>query len=235
MEALTYKLENFEGPMDLLLHLISKNKLNIYDIPVFELVSQYLDYIERMKEFDMDIASEFLDMAAKLIYLKTVALIPKHEEETETLKRELEGQLLEYQICKEIAAKLGERQDGMNIFSRNPEEVTPDKTYKRIHDREDIFSAYFMAIGRGKRKLPPPETDFKDIVKRKIVSVTSKIVSIMRGLKTKKRIKWTSLFEKSESKSDMVATFLAVLELVKTKRIVLNGDEKNPEIRSIKE
>lgn len=235
METLTYKLDNFEGPMDLLLHLISKNKLNIYDIPVFELVTQYLDYIDKMKKFDMDIASEFLDMAAKLIYLKTVALTPKYEEETETLKRELEGQLLEYQICKQIASELGQMQGGMNTFSRKPEEISPDRAYKRIHEREDIFTAYFMAIGRGKRKLPPPETDFKDIVKRKIVSVTSKIVSIMRTLKRNKPIRWTSLFEKSESRSDLVATFLAVLELVKSKRIVLNGDDSDPEIRSVKE
>jgi segregation and condensation protein A len=235
METLTYKLEDFEGPLDLLLHLISKNKLNIYDIPIYELVTQYLDYIDSIKRFDMDVASEFLDMAARLIYLKTVALTPKHEEETEVLKQELTGQLLEYQAIKDIAEKLKSMQDGLNTFSRNPEKIEADKTYKRIHEREEIFSAYFMAVGRGKRKLPPPETDFKGIVKKKIVSVTSKISTIMKSLTKKKSIKWNNLFDNAESKSDIVATFLAVLELVKVKKIRVEGSDDKTEIRAIEE
>ena len=97
--VLQYKLEQFEGPLDLLLTLISKNKLNIYDIEIAILVDQYLEQIKAFKESDIDIASDFLEMASRLIYLKTVSLLPKHEE-AEQLKDELVGELLEYKVCK---------------------------------------------------------------------------------------------------------------------------------------
>ena len=105
MEQPSYKLEIFEGPMDLLLHLISKHKLNINDIPIIELVNQYLDYVRKMQEEDFDIAGEFLEMAARLIYIKTVSLLPRHEE-AETLKKELTGELIEYRDCKLMAKEL---------------------------------------------------------------------------------------------------------------------------------
>ena len=99
MEKLSYKLPAFEGPLDLLLYLVSKNKLNIFDIQISELVDQYTEHIDVMKEQNMDITSEFLEMAARLIYIKTVYLLPKHEEADE-LKKELSGQLIEYQQQK---------------------------------------------------------------------------------------------------------------------------------------
>ena len=94
MEAISYKLSEFEGPLDLLLHLISKNKLNIYDIEISVLLAQYMEHIDKMKEKNMDVASEFLEMAARLVYIKTVSLLPKHEE-SEELKKELSGELIE--------------------------------------------------------------------------------------------------------------------------------------------
>ncbi|MBQ1663537.1 MAG: segregation/condensation protein A, partial [Clostridia bacterium] len=104
MEQINYKLEVFEGPMDLLLSLISKHKLDIYDIPIMELVEQYTDYVRKMQEADMEVASEFLEMAARLVYIKTVSLLPKSEE-AEELKRELTGELLEYRDCQIMAGK----------------------------------------------------------------------------------------------------------------------------------
>ena len=104
MEKIQYKLEVFEGPMDLLLHLISKHKLNINDIPILELVEQYTDYVRQMQEADMDVASEFIEMAARLIYIKTVSLLPVYEE-AQQLKKELTGELLEYRDCKLMAEK----------------------------------------------------------------------------------------------------------------------------------
>ena len=95
METLSYKLEVFEGPLDLLLTLIAKNKLNIYDIPIALLLEQYMEQIERMQAENLDVASEFLEMAARLVHIKSVSLLPKREEE-EVLRRELTGQLLEY-------------------------------------------------------------------------------------------------------------------------------------------
>ena len=108
MEQINYKLEVFEGPMDLLLHLISKHKLNINDIPIVELVNQYLDYVRQMKNADFDVAGDFLEMAARLIYIKTVSLLPR-QEEAERLKKELTGELIEYRDCKIMAEKLSRK------------------------------------------------------------------------------------------------------------------------------
>ena len=102
METLSYKLEVFEGPLDLLLTLIAKNKLNIYDIPIALLLEQYMEQIERMQAENLDVASEFLEMAARLVHIKSVSLLPKREEE-EVLRRELTGQLLKYKQCRETA------------------------------------------------------------------------------------------------------------------------------------
>ena len=139
MEKLSYKLPVFEGPLDLLLHLITKNKLNIYDIPIAELLDQYMEQIRAMQEEDLDIASEFLEMAARLVHLKSVSLLPKHEE-AEALKQDLTGQLLEYQECKRIAAVLAQRAE-FNTFVRQPEAVEFDSAYQRKHHPEEIMAA----------------------------------------------------------------------------------------------
>ena len=103
--TLSYKVENFEGPLDLLLQLIARNKLNIYDIQMSVLIEQYLEQMEIFKNLEMEISSEFLEMASRLIYIKTVSLLPKHDEIVK-LKEELTGELLEYQMCREMAQKL---------------------------------------------------------------------------------------------------------------------------------
>lgn len=215
---LTFTAKDFDGPLDLLLHLISKNKLDIKDIEISVLVDQYIKQIEQFKEYDMDIASEFLDMASRLIYLKTVSLLPKSEE-AEVLKAELTGELIEYQLCKEMAKKLSENTEGFRTAVRQPVKIDIDKSYKRQHTPDILLKYYADAVGRGLRKLPPPVDAFNSIVQKKIVSVSSKIVVVLRNLKKKSKVKFKSLFEKSESRSDIVATFLAVLELLKDKRI----------------
>ena len=108
---LKFTAKDFEGPLDLLLHLINKHKLDIKDIEISVLVDQYIKQINEFKEYDIDIASEFLDMASRLIYLKTVSLLPKSEE-AEELKAELTGELIEYKLCREMAAKLAENTEG---------------------------------------------------------------------------------------------------------------------------
>lgn len=226
MEVISYKLEMFEGPLDLLLSLISKNKLNIYDINVSELLDQYMEQIETMKENRMEIASEFLEMAARLVYIKTVMLLPKHDE-GEQLKKELTGELLEYQVCKDMAAKLSTMTDGFQRFVRGPMKIEADKLYKRAHAPNELIEAYYSAVGRGLRKLPPPVESFTPLVAKKIVSVSSRVVHILRGLRAKSKIKFHSLFDHAESRSELVATFLAVLELVKAKRVHVSGDKDN--------
>ena len=129
---LQYKLPVFEGPLDLLLTLISKNKIDIYDIQISELLEQYMEQINRMQEDRMDIASEFLTMASRLVYIKSVMLLPKYEEEAQELKKELTGQLLEYAVCREMAAKLGGIYD-FDTYFREASPVEFDLTYNRIH------------------------------------------------------------------------------------------------------
>lgn len=232
MEKISYKLEVFEGPLDLLLHLISKNKLNIYDIPVAELLEQYMEHIEKMKEADMDIASEFLEMAAYLVYLKTVSLLPKHEEEAKTLKGELTGQLLELQAVREAADRLAES-ISFDTFVREPAEIEFDETYKGTIELTQLKSAYFAAVGRGKRRLPPPETVFNKIVKKKVVSVSSKIIYVLKRLWKEKRVKFEAVFENAGTKSELVAIFLAILELVKGKRVKVTSTAKGDTIQLV--
>ncbi|MGN1123465.1 MAG: segregation and condensation protein A, partial [Eubacterium sp.] len=159
MQQISYKIDVFEGPMDLLLHLISKHKLNINDIPIVELVNQYVDYVRQMQEQDFDVAGEFLEMAARLIYIKTVSLLPKHEE-AEILKKELTGELIEYRDCKIMAGKLSEQTDGFNRFVRPPQQGYVNYDYERFHEGDELLNAYINAVGRGKRRLPPPLDSF---------------------------------------------------------------------------
>ena len=233
MTTLEYKLEVFEGPLDLLLYLISKNKLNINDIQLTILVDQYVEYIRTMQLQDMDVASEFIEMASRLIYLKTVSLLPKHDE-AEQLKEELTEELMEYERCRRAAKLLSTMTDDFDTFIKIPEKVEFDKTYQNVHEKELVLSAYIAAIGRGQRKLPPPTTVFSKIVARKIVSVSSKIVFVMKNLMRGGKKKMSGLFSTAQSRSELVATFLAVLELCKANRVHLDGEGDDIEITMVR-
>lgn len=233
MSAINYKIDVFEGPMDLLLHLITKHKLNIHDIPIVELVEQYLKYVEEMKDENLEIASEFLDMAARLVYIKTISLLPVYEE-ADKLRQELSGELIEYAECKRIAAVLSTQTQGFNSIARPQEQFEVDMTYNRIHDSIELLNAYMRVVGKRLRKIPPPLDSFRTIVVKKIVSVSSKINSIVSVLTEKKVQRFRDIVLASESRSDMVAAFLAILELAKTKHVILNGDGENLEIELIK-
>lgn len=231
METLSYKLEVFEGPLDLLLTLIAKNKLNIYDIPITLLLEQYMEQIERMQSENLDIASEFLEMAARLVHIKSVSLLPKREEE-EALRRELTGQLLEYQQCRETAEKLR----AMVSFDRlvRPQSKIPaDHTYKRHHAPEEMLAAYLSAMGRKRRLAPPTAEAFSGIVAKPVVSVASQIVFVLRSLWKRRRVPFRELFRGKRDSSERIAAFLAVLELVKGRRLRVEGDGDDCEIRLI--
>ncbi|WP_405346303.1 segregation and condensation protein A [Ruminococcus sp.] len=222
-QQLTYHFDVFEGPLDLLLTLVVKNKIDIYDIPIAELLEQYMEQIDLMRENEMDIASEFLEMASRLVYIKSAMLLPKYEDEAGDLKKELSGQLIEYQQCRQIARMLAPMVD-FDTFTKSPSKVDFDLTYNRIHDPMDISAAYISAVGRGQRRLPPDRSAFEGIVSRKIVSVSSRIIHVMRRLWHGRTVTYRELFTSSNGRSDLVATFLAVLELVKGKRILIDGD-----------
>lgn len=224
MSKLNFKLEIFEGPLDLLLSLISKHKLNIYDIEISILLEQYLDYIEKMKMADLEVASEFLEMAAHLVYIKTVSLLPRHEE-SKKLKKELEGRLLEYKLCKEIANNLNSNYLGTDIFVRKQQQVSVDKEYNLIHSKEILLKAYLINFNKNKPDLPKLETSFSGIVSRRMVSVTSRILFVLKKLYKNDKVPYNEFFSNSD-RSELVATFLAMLELVKSRRIVVSDDNK---------
>ena len=172
MEQMSFKLEIFEGPLDLLLHLISKHKLNINDIPIVTLLDQYMEYIDRMSEQNMEIAGEFLEMAARLVYIKTVSLLPQHEE-AEQLKKELQGKLIEYSLCKKAAELMKERYIGNVNAVRKPLKIEFDNTYTLTHEPQELLDAYLKIQIKPQNEKIRTEA-FNTIVKKKIVSVTSK-------------------------------------------------------------
>ena len=228
---LCYKVADFEGPLDLLLHLINRHKLNIHDIPIFDLVEQYIAAVREMQANDeMELASEFVDMASRLIYIKTVSLLPVHEEADE-LKRELEGELIEYRDCKLMAEKFSHMTDGFLYFVKPAEKIEVDKVYHGTHESFEIASAYMYAVGKGKRRLPPPENIFQPIVRRKIVPVHARISYVMRKLFQKGKMKLNTLFYASTDRSELVATFLAVLQLARDKKIHIDGDGNDMQIK----
>lgn len=237
MEKLLFKLNVFEGPLDLMLHLISKHKLNINDIEISLLLEQYIEIIEEMKAADLEVASEFLTMAARLVYIKTASLLPVSDE-GEELKRELEGQLLEYQLCKVMAQKLALKNRGFLIFTREPKKLLSDKEYKREHSTDELLQAYITVLGKAKRKLPPPKTAFTGIVSKRLVSVESRIVYMLQILYKSGKVSYNDFFI-AEDRSELVATFLAMLELIKSKRVKMTQDDKfvifNSEYKQISE
>ena len=231
---LFYKLDDFEGPLDLLLQLIQRNKLNIYDIKLSVLIDQYLEQIEYFKRQEMDISSEFLEMASRLIYMKTVSLLPRHEE-IERLKEELTGELLEYSICREMAEKLSGMTAGFDKFVKAPSSYDFDSAYELTHDKQSLLGAYLSAVNRVKRAQVPNVAPFTKIVAKKIVAVSTKIVFVIRKLAFSGTSRLSSLYKTAKSRSELVATFLAVLELCKANRVkIVSGDTDDAEIKLVK-
>jgi len=183
-----------------------------------------MEYINALEENNLEVSSEFLEMASRLVYIKTVSLLPRDEKE-EDPKAELVGQLLEYQACKKAAALLRENSDGFGCFVRPPTLPEGPITYNRSHELSELVSWYWEAQGRGRRHLPPAQQRFSPIVAKPLVSVTSRIIHILKNLRRKASLNLRGLYLASRDKSEMVATFLAVLELLKGGRLKLAESE----------
>lgn len=226
MGAISFKLEVFEGPLDLLLSLISKHKLNICDIEISKLLEQYLLYIDQAHEQNLELAGEFLEMAARLIYIKTASLLPRPEE-AEQLKKELEGALIEYSLCKIAAARLSEAFCGGDIFVRRPMKIKADMTYCLVHEPERLavaYSAISQKTIRNEVSKLKVENKINSVVKRRIVSVMTKVVHILRELYDSGEVCMDKLYDGVTDRSERVATFLAVLELTRHGRITISED-----------
>ncbi len=230
MSEITYHLDVFDGPLDLLLHLISKNKLNIYDIPIVEILEQYNKALEEMQDKNLAVTCEFVAMSAHLLYIKSKMLLPKHDEndDEEDPRARLVEMLLEYQKIKEVSGTLNLRAEtGLDIYTKMPEQITPDKTYKFSHDKSDLRLAILNMLDRAESKIPPKITNFAGIVGREVYSVGKKVAYILKRLLSPKKTSFMDLFDNVRTRSEVVATFLAVLELCKTNRIKISDDTKD--------
>ncbi|MCR5600692.1 MAG: segregation/condensation protein A [Ruminococcus sp.] len=226
MESISFKLEVFEGPLDLLLSLIAKHKLNICDIEISKLLEQYLLYIDQAHEQNLELAGEFLEMAARLIYIKTASLLPQPEE-AEQMKRELEGALIEYSLCKIAAQRLADAFVGGSIFVRRPMKIKADMTYTLVHEPERLaiaYSALSLKNIKSEHAKLHVENKINSVVKRRIVSVMTKVVHILRELYLSGEVYMDKLYDGVTDRSERVATFLAVLELTRHGRITISDD-----------
>ena len=224
VENLTFKLENFEGPLDLLLALISKNKMDLHDIPILELIDQYTALIEQYTHEQLDLASSFIEMAARLVEMKSYLLLPRSEE-GERMKQELTGQLIEYDLCKRMAAKLSVMAAANYTVVRKPMQVEQDMTYSLHHDPSILAKAWANLMGKGISRRAPSTERFEPIVTAPVVSVSSRVVHVLRGLVAGKLRSLRQLFMKNDDRSTTVATFLAVLELVRHGRLTIDDNE----------
>lgn len=216
------KVSSFEGPLELLLYLIKKNKLNIFDIKISVLLEQYLEYVNEMQAQNLEFSGEFLEVAATLIYIKTSYLLPKEEEEeAKQLKRELEGKLIELNLIQNVSLKLSSKSLFGLVFSRNRACIDSTTTYEFIHNPAELLSSYRYFKVKAKRFEPPPKEAFAPIVKSKEVSVISRVVYVLKKLYNKGCVPLNDFYDGLD-KTYCVATFLAMLELVKAKRIHIN-------------
>lgn len=243
--ALEVKLEAFEGPLDLLLHLIEKNKIDIYDIPIVEITEQYLDYIRQMETEDMNVMSEFLVMAATLLDIKCRMLLPREvneEGEEEDPRAELVQKLLEYKMYKYMSFELKDMQvDAAKSFYKDTtmpkeveafrppvdyEELIGDVTLAKLHE---IFKA---VIRRQEDKVDPVRSGFGKIEKYE-VNIDEKSVYVQDFIKKHRRFSFRELLEKQHNKSEVIVTFLVVLELMKIGKLTVEQESIDDEITVI--
>jgi len=220
------KIDEFEGPLDLLLHLIKKSNIDIYDISLEEITNQYLDYIKAMKDMNLDIASEYLVMASELLEYKSKSLLPKKEEENDEFeedpKETLINRLIEYKKYKEItsAFKSLENERG-NIFTKSPSNIS--EFGEKIINNDDVSVDDLIEAFKKFMKRIEYEKPLNTKITTKELSIKDRIDSIRSLLKKNKKVNFIDLFER-KTKSYVVVTFLSVLEMSKNKEIVIKQD-----------
>ena len=236
-------MEDFEGPLDVIFLLLSKNKIEIQDVSITAILEQYLAYLDEMKRLDMEIASEFITMASHLMLIKTKMLLSAAEAAEAESELDLLRQSLIDRQRKEAMEQirmaitvLEPRNDvGRCLFVKEPEPLKPDQTYRYQHKPEDLLRALDNIAERNQRRLPPPTVNFKGIVGKEPYPVTKKSTQIMRALILRGIQKLKNLFRGNRSRSEIVATFLAILELCKTNKVTLEDDlsGENPNVKLI--
>lgn len=226
---LSFKLEKFEGPLDLLLSLISKNKVEICDIPISLIFEQYMEYIGEMQKADMEIAGEFIVMASELMLIKSRMLLPREETEEEDPRARLAAALEEYKKIKEASHTLAERFTNYSRrFAKDTDEVKSDTGYVAPHEAlvlERAIERLFMRLKNAKTESEQVEVPFEKILRAPIVPVSVKIYSVLRTIKRRGHISYTDMLRTANSRSELIAIFMSVLELIKSSRIRLEVTE----------
>ncbi len=224
--SLSVKLTAYEGPLDLLLDLIKKNEINIYDIPMIEITKQYLDYIDQMRQMDLDIAGDFLVMASTLLYIKSKMLLPEDDQDDDDEdgldpRAELVRKLLEYQAFKEAAKELGIREAERNqIFTRQISDYYFGEDYKAPEVEEEFDADLYDLIQAFHHVLKThSKEDVQHEVFEEVVSIEQKMDYIKDLIIEKKEVLFSELFRGPASKNEIIATFLALLEIVKQKHV----------------
>ena len=236
--------EDFQGPLDVIFLLLSKNKIEIQDVSITAILEQYLADLDEMKRMDMQIASEFITMASHLMLIKTKMLLSAAEQaEAESELDLLRQSLIERrrkeameQIRSAVAQLEPRNEIGRCLFTKEPEPLRKDSTYRYKHNVLDLLRALDTIAERNQRQLPPPTANFKGIVAKEPYPVTRKAGEVLRQLVLRGVERLKSLFRGNKSRSEIVATFLAILELCKTNSVVLEDDisGENPNVRLLK-
>lgn len=235
-------MEDFDGPLDVILQLLSKNKIEIQDIKISSILEQYLAYLEEMKRMDMEIASEFIAMASHLMLIKTKMLLSAAEKEEALTEMELLIRSLEERQRKEAFAQiktaleyLAQRNEiGIGLFTKGQEPFERDQTYRYQHVPEDLTQAMAAIAERSEKALPPPTSNFAGIVGREPYPVTKKAAEVLKKLLSHGISKFLKLFRGNKTRSEIVATFLAVLELCRLKSVALEDDSEGLSVRFLK-
>ena len=232
------EMQDFEGPLDLILYLLGKNKMEIQDISISLICDQYLAWLERRQQMDLEVASEFVTMASQLVYIKTRMLLSLEDEEAKTEMDALIQSLEErrrnesYLRVKSLAARLAPMGEfGRSIVTRNPEPMERGKIYEYSQDRADLVLAMAEIRSRAERTLPPPRSAFREIVQHEPYPVESKAREILQRLREHGITRFLLLFRGNRSRSEVVATFLAVLELCRARVLHLAGSETDCTVR----
>lgn len=225
-------MEDFNGPLDLILHLLAKNKMEIKDIQISLILDQYLAWMDQRKQLDLEVASEFVTMAAQLVFIKTRMLLSIHDEEALSEMEQLIASLEEHQRHESFAriqAVIPALSDrfavGRDYLTKTPEVFPVNKAYHYVHQPGDLLRAMQSVLARADHRLPPPMAAFEGIVGREPYPVADKAGEILERLTRFGVTRFRALFQGNRSRSEIVATFIAVLELCKARRLRLAGTE----------
>ena len=228
------KLENFEGPLDLLCHLVDKNKMDIYQVNISKITDQYMEYIKQMEEQKLEVTSEFIIMASTLLYIKSKGSLPNEvEEEAELTEEELVRRIIEYKKYKEIAKKLREYYEiNCKRFYKLPELIElPKQKIEKVYQIQDISTKYEMLWKRNKEKMNQNASNIEKIKVLEQYTVASKVKQMFKELLKKPKFIFNKLFSINQCpKEEVVTAFSGLLELTRRNKVIANQEKTFGEI-----